>query len=242
MKRTWFIVLITVFPHFVTAADLPSQVLDLTGWKLTLPYNTDHPGNPDERVAADLLQFQHPRSFHVSQSGRGVIFRASCDGVTTRNSNYPRCELREMKPGGKANASWSTADKYRHAMIVSLAITQAPAVKRHVVCAQIHEAEDDLMMIRLEGKKLFVERNDLADVPLDSNYKLGTRFSLKIEATDGHARVWYNDQLKMDWAVSSEGCYFKAGCYTQSNTKKGDLPTAAGEVVIYQLQVTHGDR
>ena len=241
MKRAWLVVLITVFADPVMAAELPSQVLDLTGWKLTLPYNTDHPGNPDQRVAEDLLQFQHPRSFHVSKSGRGVVFRASCDGLTTKNSDYPRCELREMKVGGKTKANWSTSDKQRHTLIASLAITETPAVKKHVVCAQIHEMEDDLMMVRLEGKKLFVERNDLADVRLDSNYKLGTRFSLKIEATGGHARVWYNGQLKMDWAVSSSQCYFKAGCYTQSNTKKGDLPTAAGEVVIYQLQVTHGD-
>ena len=93
------------------------------------------------------------------------------------------------------------------------------------------------MIVRLEGKMLFVERKDLPDVRLDSNYKLGTRFSVKIEAEDGHVKVWYNDQLKMDWGVSQQGCYFKAGCYTQSNPGKGDLPTAAGEVAIYGLAV-----
>lgn len=36
-----------------------------------------------------------------------------------------------------------------------------------------------------------------------------------------------------------KGCYFRAGCYTQSNTKKGDSPDSYGEVVIHELKVTH---
>ena len=77
------------------------------------------------------------------------------------------------------------------------------------------------MMVRLEGKKLFIERNELSDVPLDSNYQLGAQFALNIEATGGHVKVWYNNELKMNWSISRNGCYFKAGCYTQSNTRKG---------------------
>jgi poly(beta-D-mannuronate) lyase len=37
----------------------------------------------------------------------------------------------------------------------------------------------------------------------------------------------------------ASGCYFKAGVYTQSNPEKGDEPTAYGEVIIYDLSVTH---
>jgi poly(beta-D-mannuronate) lyase len=144
-----------------------------------------------------------------------------------------------MKPGGRDEANWGTADGKRHTLVASLAILETPVVKKHVVCAQVHHPDDDLLMVRLEGKKLFVERNDLPGVRLDSNYKLGTRFSIKIEAEGGHVKVWYNDQLKMDWVVSQQGCYFKAGCYTQSNTTKGDLPTAGGEVAIYRLVVFH---
>ncbi len=221
------------------AADLPSSVLDLSGWKLTLPENTSHPGNPDERLGQDLLRFADPQFFRVIPNMRAVSFRAPCGGATTRGSRYPRCELREMKPGGRDEASWGTADGKRHTLVASLAIVEIPAVKKHVVCAQVHHADDDLLMVRLEGKKLFVERNDLPDVRLDSNYILGTRFSVKIEAKDGHVKVWYNDQLKMDWVVSQQGCYFKAGCYTQSNRGKGDLGTAAGEVAIYGLAVFH---
>jgi hypothetical protein len=34
-------------------------------------------------------------------------------------------------------------------------------------------------------------------------------------------------------------CYFKAGCYLQSNTSTGDLPTAYGQVEITHLSVSH---
>lgn len=239
MKVAWSVLLVLAMRSSSVAAEFPSQVLDLSGWKLTVPENTSHPGNPDERSGKDLVKYEDSRYFRVASEGQGVLFRAPCGGVATKGSQYPRCELREMKPGGAKKANWGTADGQRHTMITSLAILKTPAVKKHVVCAQIHDAEDDLMMIRLEGKKLFVERNDLADVRLDSNYELGTRFSVKIEAEGGHVKVWYNDQLKMDWVVSQQGCYFKAGCYTQSNLKKGDAATAAGEVVIYGLAVFH---
>jgi len=42
-----------------------------------------------------------------------------------------------------------------------------------------------------------------------------------------------------DCIAGKEGCYFKAGCYTQSNTDKGDTPKSCGEVVMYGLEVTH---
>ena len=144
-----------------------------------------------------------------------------------------------MNRDGRSEASWGTADGKIHSLLAVLAITQTPAVKKHVVCTQIHSTKDDIMMVRLEGKKLFVERNKSEDVKLDHNYKLGTRFRLKIQAGGGRVKVWYNDSLKMDWEVSRKGCYFRAGCYTQSNAKKGDSPDSYGEVVIYKLKVTH---
>jgi len=239
LKLLFPVLLLLLMGSSLVAAEFPSQVLDLSSWKLTVPEDTSHPGNPDERSGKDLAQYADARYFRVAAEGQAVLFRAPCGGKTTKGSQYPRCELREMTARGKDEASWGTADGQRHTMITSLAILKTPAVKKHVVCAQIHDADDDLMMIRLEGKKLFVERNELPDVRLDSNYKLGTRFAVKMEAAGGHVKVWYNEQLKMDWAVSRRGCYFKAGCYTQSNLKKGDAATAAGEVLVYRLGVSH---
>jgi hypothetical protein len=44
---------------------------------------------------------------------------------------------------------------------------------------------------------------------------------------------------KVNVSREASGCYFKASAYTQSNTSKGDEPTAYGEVIIYDLSVTH---
>jgi len=221
------------------SAKAPSGIIDLSCWKLTVPYNTERKGNPDEIVQPELNAFQDTDCFSINKSGDGIVFRARCDGLTTENSEYPRSELREMKRDGKSEASWGTDDGGVHCLLAVQAITQTPAVKKHVVCTQIHGAKDDVMMVRLEGKKLLIDRNKAGDIKLDRNYKLGTRFKLKIQAGGGHIKLWYNDSLKMDWEVSMTGCYFRAGCYTQSNTKKGDRPDSYGEVVIHKLQVTH---
>jgi hypothetical protein len=226
--------------------DKPSGMLDLARWKLTLPYAKEGGKKPLEIFQPDLGDFVDPDCFFVHLSGEGVVFRAHCTETTTKNSSYPRCELREMTTRKnpkhykyKEKASWGTADGGVHRMVATLAITALPPVKPHVVCAQIHDANDDLMMIRLEGRKLFVERNKVGDVMLDADYELGTRFSFKIEVSEGHVRVFYNGQQKMDWEKTKNRCYFKAGCYTQSNTAKGDLPSSFGEVIIYKLKVEH---
>lgn len=218
---------------------IPADILDLSCWKITMPFSSEKKkGKALEIKHPDFLKYKAPNNFFVNSEKDGVVFRAHCTSATTKSSKYPRCELREMKPDGKTKASWTTSVG-KHTMIIDQAITAVPPVKSHVVCAQIHDAKDDLMMVRLEGKKLFVERNKIGDVMLDANYKLGTKFQIKIEAENGKVKVWYNKELKMDWQVSAEGCYFKAGCYTQSNPSKGDKPESFGEVVIYKLEVRH---
>ena len=217
----------------------PAAVLDLSGWSLTLPIETDRAGTPDEVRQPDLASFEHPRCFHVSERGDGVVFRAHCGGPTTKGSSFPRCELREMTDGGTRRASWKTDGNVIHSLVMRAAITATPEVKPHVVCAQIHDAEDDLLMIRLEGTKLIIERNAVGDVVLETRYQLGTPFDLKIQAGAGAVDVWYNGRHSLRWAVSKAGCYFKAGCYTQSNPSKGDAPASFGEVVVHTLLVEH---
>jgi poly(beta-D-mannuronate) lyase len=221
------------------AAEPPGKIIDLTCWKLTLPIETPQPGRPDEIVAPQLGSFVAAGIFQASEDGTGVVFRAPCGGVTTSGSSYPRCELREMQPGAKKEASWNTTDNTIYSMRASLAVTHLPAMKPHVVCTQIHDANDDLLEIRLEGKKLQVERANESTVILDRNYQLGREFDLKIEAGSGHVRIFYNDEEQLDWTVNRRGCYFKAGCYTQSNTKKGDAAEDYGEVVIRKLELAN---
>jgi len=211
-KRILPVYLALVIPTLVQANEVPANLLDFSAWKVTLPVDDLKPLGSPDEIKQPALE------------------------------TFPRCELREMTSDGRSRAAWDTSADIIRTMIVKAAIIKTPPVKKHVVCAQIHDAGDDLMMIRLEGKKLFIERNKIGDIMLDDDYQLGTPFTVKIQAGKGAVKVWYQDALKMDWEVAAKGCYFKAGCYTQSNTDKGDKPESYGEVIIYQLDLLSSEK
>jgi poly(beta-D-mannuronate) lyase len=213
---------------------VPGDVLNLANWKLTLP--TGFGDEPQEIHPPELISFSDDY-FRLDETRRGVVFTANAGGVTTENSGYPRCELREMN-GGEL-ASWSNRTG-THTMTVREAITRLPEVKPHVVAAQIHDAEDDIVMVRLEGTHLFVEYDDgEGEFTLDEHYVLGTPYDLRITATNGRVQVFYNGRQAGDVPLVGDGWYFKAGTYTQSNPDRGEAPDSAGEVVIYALDVQH---
>jgi hypothetical protein len=220
-----------------SVALIPSQVLSLVNWKLNLPIN-----NAQEIKQPELKTFEDENYFYVNETQDGVVFNAPCQAdetdATTANSSYPRSELREMAYGGMAQANWTTGNG-THIMTIDEMITSTPEVKPHVVVGQIHDADDDVVMIRLEGSRLFVEAEGVDVGVLDEDYALGTRFTVEIKAENDVIEVSYNDELMVTYPVVKEGCYFKAGMYTQSNVSKGDAPDAYGEVVIYDLNVTH---
>jgi len=210
--------------------------IDLKNWKLTLPV-AGTSSKPKEITQPALDTFSLAPYF--TRGGEAELtFQANAGGFTTSNSVYPRSELREMANGGTSEASWSTGSG-RHTMEIEEAITHLPEVKPEAVAGQIHDAEDDVVMIRLEGKHLFVEGGGTDLGNLDSSYTLGTRFTVKMLAENDHIKVSYNGQEKVDVARKTSGCYFKAGVYTQSNTSKGDAASAYGEVRMFSLRVTH---
>jgi len=221
-----------------SAAELPAELLDLEPWKLTLP--TGDEGDPTEILQPELSTFALEPYFHVNAAGDGVVFRAHAGGVTTGNSSYPRSELREMAGDGSEMAAWSTSEG-THTLTLVQTITHLPEAKPHVVAGQVHDADDDVLMIRLEDTNLFVEGGGEDLGTLEPSYVLRTRFTVKIEASGGRIRVFYEDMAtpRVDIERDLEGCYFKAGAYTQSNPERGDAPDAYGEVVIHELSLTH---
>ncbi len=220
----------------------PASVLNLTNWKVTLPVDgCDDNEWADEVTQPQLATFRDARYFTVN-SARGVVFRARVDGArTSSNTKYPRSELREMTDRGERRASWSNKSSGDgvHKMTMEAAITATPTNKPQVVAAQIHDESDDVMMIRLYGDELVVDANDSkVRLMLDDDYQLGQRFTVTITASNGRIRVVYNGSRTVDYQRSSSGMYFKAGCYTLSNTSY-DKADRFGEVVIYKLAVSH---
>lgn len=228
----------TTPPPPTTGGTLPSNVLNLTNWKLTLPVDTSLPGSPDEIKQPALNSFVDPKYFYVNATLNGVVFTAPCGGATTSGSGYPRSELREMANYGVDNASWSTTSG-THTMEVLQAITHLPVVKPHVVAGQIHDAGDDVIVCRLEGSTLFFDLNGTRGPVLTTTYHLGDVFSIKWIVRNGGIECYYNGNYIFTYRKSDSGCYFKSGCYTQSNTSKGDSATAYGQVVVYKVTVTH---
>jgi len=216
--------------------DLPADVLDLSTWKLTLPVGSDE-DDAEEIKQPDLATFSDDRFFTVTSDGTGVVFRAPAGGATTSGSDYPRSELREMDPGGTSEASWSSAAG-THVMTVEQAITALPRRKAEVVAGQIHDADDDVVMVRLERKRLFVEADGEDIGTLDADYDLGTTFTIEMKANADGIEISYDESTTVRYDEVGRGYYFKAGCYTQSNSSHDD-DDAHGEVVVYALAVEH---
>jgi len=212
----------------------PGDVIDLKNWYLTLPSGAA--GDPDT-VEQPRLASYTSNFFRLNDTRDGVVFTTTAGGTTTKNSHYPRSELREMN--GSAKAAWSNASG-THTLTARQAITALPKAKPEIVSAQIHGGDDDVMQVRLEGTKLVVQYDDgKSEIVIDPNYRLGTVFDVKIVAAQGKVVVSYNGAPKAQINQSGSGWYFKSGSYLQSNTSKGDAASAAGSVVIYSLNVTH---
>jgi hypothetical protein len=212
----------------------PSDVIDLKNWYLTLPTGSSE--RPDSVFQPQLATYGGTY-FKLNDAHDGVVFTANAGGVTTKNSSYPRSELREMSGGAKA--SWSNTSG-THTLSVRQAVKSVPPSKPEVVTAQIHDASSDVLEIRLEGRRLIAQYNDgRTDVLIDPNYRLGTPYDLKIVAAGGRIQVFYNGAKKAEIQKSGSGWYFKTGSYLQSNITKGDDASAIGEVVLYALDVAH---
>ncbi|MFI5593903.1 polysaccharide lyase family 7 protein [Amycolatopsis sp. NPDC051758] len=219
--------------------DYPAQQLALTNWKETLP--TGSSSSPTEITQPKLATYSSSPWFTVNSACTGVQFRAAVNGVTTSGSGYPRSELREMTDNGSDEASWS-ATSGTHTLVFREAFNKLPNDKSHLVGAQIHDADDDVTVFRLEGTSLYITKGDDTHYKLvTSNYKLNTVYEGKFVVSGGNIKVYYNGALQTTISHTSSGNYFKAGAYTQANCSNSSpcSSTNYGQVSVYKLQVTH---
>lgn len=226
-------------------AKLPSEILNLKNWKLNVPEGIKTPGTSDEYRQPELNTYQDEKWFYANKPGNAVVFRAITGGTTTKGSGYPRSELREMTDDGRKNASWSSSTG-THTLFIDQSITHLPLKKPHIVVGQIHDAEDDVIVFRLEKNKLFVKMDDEKGPVLDENYQLGTRFTVMFKVKNDKTECYYNGLLKFSYPKAFNGAYFKAGAYVQSSCQgkrkvEGESCETYGAVEIYNLWVKHED-
>lgn len=213
---------------------LPSGLIDLTNWKLTLPTGGS---SPTEIKQPALATFEDSSWFY--DDGPDVVFRANAGGSHTPNSSYPRSELREMTNGGGSNASWNPSSG-THTMTVVLSISTGTLVaKKHVVGAQVHDADDDVVVFRLEDTSLWLTNGDEPHGDLITSSYDGSFFEAKFVGSNGRIQAYYNGNPIGSPRSCGGGSYFKTGAYVQSNTSKGDASSAYGEVRVRSVVITH---
>lgn len=222
------------------------QPINLIHWKLTLPINSlENSSKPLEIKQPQLATYQINPWFEMTPDKKGIIFRAPVNAPTTANSNYPRSELREMTDNGTQEFFWSSI-KGTHTLFLEESITATPKNKPDVVAGQIHGDDSDLLVVRLEGQKLYLTRGGENLTILDNNYVLGRRFTVKFEVSEGKIATYYNNNSEPVHILEKKvnQAYFKVGVYTQSNCETEELAELCstdnyGEVIIYQAQITH---
>lgn len=215
----------------------PAQILDLRNWKLTLPIGASE--KPTEIKQPQLATYQHPELFKVDDRG-GVRFRAPANGVTTSGSDNPRCELREMNPGG----DWSSSSGSHTATVVE-AFTRDPNKRTKgtagTVGLQIHDDRDDVSVFRREGSRIWVTRGDDTHYALAlDGYVEGQLVECKFTVWKDVVRAYLNGKLVAAIPGKFSKAYFKAGAYAQAATSTPRDASNFGEVLIYSLRVEHG--
>lgn len=227
----------------------PAEYFDLSHWKLTLPITApeNQAGAPTEISAAQLQAgYSDSRWFHSNSRGE-MVFWCPVDGATTKGSDYPRTELREVINPKDDNVCWSA--KGTHVLNVRCRVTEIPSSGK-VIVGQIHGYSGKARpLIKLQFYKGRVEAlvkespNKGRDIKLViAEVGLDTEFDYRIRLHNGLLSITVNDAeqsinvFEKDPEWSMQTMYFKVGAYVQDN----EGPSSEGaRVLISRLTVSH---
>jgi len=200
-------------------------------WNLTIPEKDPKTKTPKIISFPELETFENS-FFKVSNNG--ILMKVPTNGFTTPNSKYPRCEFRELTQDGK-KASWSTT-RGEHLMTVETIVSKVPKNKSQICLAQIHDAEDDICMVRFEKGKMILSGRGFEKIGL-GEAAIDEKISIIMEVKNSYITVTCNGKTSPSYKIPAEGCYFKAGNYLQSNETfdKND----EGEILLKNLSISH---
>ena len=215
-------------------ADTPAEILRLGAeggyWSIDVGYPSGNVSKEWSTVRDGWSDFPY---FTAIESDSGVQFRCPMNGGTTPNSEYPRVELRERKSDG-SKASWNGRSG-THVLSGVTKITHFPEEKPEVVIAQIHDGDDDRIQILAtdDNWRLRVNGSSISSSILE-NYSEGTYVSWSIRVESGKVTVKINGDTEYSSSpgLPTSGCYFKTGCYPQTNVKKGNSSSDYMNVIV----------
>lgn len=222
---------VVVPPPPIGTPTKPSQILDLSCWKLD--YAPHVPGaSVVTLLPAQLMAgADAPPYFHVV--GDEVLFEVTAGDATTKNSTYSRSELREMVRG-QANtlAAWSPG-KGRHVMTATGSVHEIPSGTGGCVIGQIHNATDDQIEILVQPNgTVTVRLNGTSTGQKVLPAPIGTKYSYSIIADNGTTSVLWNGQTLLPGTtkVTGSASYYKSGCYL--NMHSGHAAVGISSLVV----------
>jgi hypothetical protein len=204
--------------------------------------------------------FTHSPEFQMNAKGTAVQMRVAMNAPTTSSgAKFPRTEFREMATNGTTEMAFDPSRGY-HMLWVTEAATHLPPVKPSVIGCQIHTATDDMIEMGWQprsdyassGKVEFVFRvnGTSSGLPrLSTDYALGTKKTFGMAFDQGDWAIYNEDLLVPFYTSDAPGapvitftrkkdCYFKAGCYAQSNATI-DKASEYASIDLYAVSAYH---
>jgi hypothetical protein len=187
-----------------------------------------------------------------------VVFSAPLGGATTStNTQYSRCELRELRQDGTTKADWDPKSGDHWIEGIYRIYGLSGLTKPGVCVSQAHDASDDTIQVRTElvsgATKLQMRFNGNLVGTLNASYVDGTEFYLKIRVNAGTPEIYYTTNLASIpstptytsagyFSGASTGWYWKTGCYNQTNDSTDpnvDPDASIIKVEIRELKTWH---
>lgn len=192
------------------------KIVNVNQWKLTLPKVENY--KLVELKSPQQIKEYSDENFYLNSEG--LVMKASCDASTTPNSKYPRCEFREYSG---AEVFWDSTDKPR-TLQYKVAALHLPKNKPEIVVGQLHDKKDDVFEVKFSGLpkptlKVFHDSEIYGSL---GEYEINEYADISIEVVKGMCKIVSNKGSVSFKMSSSTSCYFKVGCYVQSNSSKGD--------------------
>lgn len=188
-----------------------------------------------------------------------AMFGVRVDGPTTPNTKYPRSELRELERDGRTKMAFNPGqgDHWLSAMTRPLHL---PPIKPSVVFGQLHDNVQDVIELAVQPAANYSTNGKLevvcrfngtsAGIPkLVSDYRIGDLLSWKMRVGSFGWEIYLDDmtvprltskQVGMPkLATAGKNCYYKTGCYLQTNKLIEGNSNEYGLVAMSNLKQWH---
>lgn len=217
--------------------------------------DTNHTDYSMQEIADGLVV---PDRFFLVQSGGQwwTEHRINAGaGRTSTGTDFPRSENREVLSDGTSLAAWDGGDGGDHYMLWTPRISAVTHERPWVCFGQIHDASSDLIRLQCQGStgqttgldivaRYTKDGDETTVVLIENGYDVGDSLGpCELLVRAGTLTVRIDGALLLTVGdMGVPGCYFKAGCYLQSNVhEQGEDPDdeAAVQILAGSLQVWH---